>query len=175
MEVYTEKIAPLLDKACVTLHLSNFDNNEQLKKLVEKIPVPIKPSHIVLTASTLLVLLSLLNIGSSLICNVVGFLYPAYMSFKALETTDDSKDDKQWLTYWVVYSLFTVMDSFIGFTLSFIPFYYFLKLSFYVYLFHPKTMGATIVYDKIVNPLLKKYESQIDSKLTKAGVATKPE
>ena len=35
--------------------------------------------------------------------NVVGFVYPAYMSFKAIETEDDVDDDIQWLTYWVVF------------------------------------------------------------------------
>ncbi|EAR87858.1 HVA22/TB2/DP1 family protein (macronuclear) [Tetrahymena thermophila SB210] len=166
MEIYTEKVAPILDKVCKTVHLDALDENENLQALVKKIPIPVKPSHIILSLSAVLVLLSLLNVGSSLICNIVGFIYPAYMSFKALETTDN-KDDKQWLTYWVVYSLFTVMDSFIGFTLSFIPFYYFLKLAFFVYLFHPKTLGAVVVYDKVVQPLLKKYESDIDQNINK--------
>ncbi|KAL4476154.1 hypothetical protein ABPG74_009887 [Tetrahymena malaccensis] len=168
MEIYTQKVSPILDKVCDVCHLDGLNKNEFLQGLANKIPVPVKPSHIVLSLSAVLVLLSLLNVGSSLICNVVGFIYPAYMSFKALETTENN-DDKQWLTYWVVYSLFTVLDTFIGFTLSFIPFYYFLKLAFFVYLFHPKTLGAVIVYDKVVQPLLKKYESDIDQNLNKLG------
>jgi len=36
------------------------------------------------------------NIMGGLLSNFAGFLYPAYMSFKALET-DDKEDDKQWL------------------------------------------------------------------------------
>ncbi|KAL4499698.1 hypothetical protein ABPG72_017238 [Tetrahymena utriculariae] len=168
MEIYTQKVAPIMDKVCEILHLEGLNKNEFLTNLTNKIPIPVKPSHIVLNLSAVLILLSLLNVGSSLICNIVGFIYPAYMSFKALETTDN-KDDKQWLTYWVVYSLFTVMDTFIGFTLSFIPFYYFFKLAFFVYLFHPKTQGAVIVYDKVVQPLLKKYESDIDQNLKNFG------
>jgi len=35
----------------------------------------------------------------------VGFVYPAYMSLKSIETKTGS-DDKQWLTYWLVYSAF---------------------------------------------------------------------
>jgi len=90
------------------------------------------------------------------------------MSFKALETSG-SGDDKQWLTYWVVYSLFTVLDTFIGFTLSFIPFYYFIKLAFFVYLFHPQTLGASVIYDKVIQPVLKKYEGDIDSGINRVG------
>jgi len=123
---------------------------------------------LVLVAAGLLITLSLLNVGSSLICNFVGFLYPAYMSFKALETSG-SGDDKQWLTYWVVYSLFTVLDTFIGFTLSFIPFYYFIKLAFFVYLFHPQTLGASVIYDKVIQPVLKKYEGDIDSGINRVA------
>jgi len=34
----------------------------------------------------LAVLLVVLNMGAMLVTSIVGFLYPAYMSFKALET-----------------------------------------------------------------------------------------
>ena len=40
-----------------------------------------------------LFLLVLLGLGSNFIVNVVGILYPAYMSFKAIES-DDEEDDK---------------------------------------------------------------------------------
>ena len=45
--------------------------------------------------------------GDQLVCNSIGFLYPMYVSIKALESRDDS-DDTQWLTYWVVYAFFHV-------------------------------------------------------------------
>ena len=38
------------------------------------------------------------------------------------------------------------------FSFQFIPFYYFLKLGFLVYLFHPSTMGATSVYNTMILP-----------------------
>jgi len=40
---------------------------------------------------------------------------------------------------------------------------------FYVYLFHPRTKGATVVYDALIKPVLLNYESKIDDKLGKIG------
>ena len=47
--------------------------------------------------------------GTRLIVNLVGFFYPAYMSFKAIGTAD-KQDDKQWLTYWIVYGIFDLSE-----------------------------------------------------------------
>ena len=45
-----------------------------------------------------------------LICLVGGsFMYPAYMSFKSLEA-QDAKEDRMWLTYWVVYGCFGLIE-----------------------------------------------------------------
>ena len=41
-------------------------------------------------------------LGIDFIINCVGFIYPAYYSFKSLNTKTDY-DDKQWLIYWIVY------------------------------------------------------------------------
>lgn len=45
--------------------------------------------------------------------NVIGFLFPAYYSFKAIESPN-KEDDKQWLVYWVVYSFFTIIEAFVS-------------------------------------------------------------
>ena len=47
----------------------------------------------------------------SLICDVVGFVYPTYMSFKAIESGDDDTfDDRQWLVYWVVFAFLNMVE-----------------------------------------------------------------
>jgi receptor expression-enhancing protein 5/6 len=98
-------------------------------------------------------LLVVLDVGSSFLSNLVGFVYPSYMSFKALQTSY-SEDDRHWLTYWTVYSFVTLFDPFLEIIFSFIPMYHLFKLCFYVWLFNPKTQGAELIYQKAVKPFL---------------------
>ena len=93
----------------------------------------------------------MLGVGQTYLTQVIAVLYPAFMSFIAMES-EEAGADKQWLTYWVVYGAFSILDQFAGFILSFIPFYYFLKVGFLVWCMHPSTNGATIVYDTYILP-----------------------
>ena len=113
------------------------------------------------------VVLVMLGIGQTYITNVIGVAYPAFMSFLALES-EAKDDDKQWLTYWVCFGAFNIIDQFAGIILSFIPFYFFLKLGFLVYLFHPATLGATQVYQSFILPRVQEYQHQLES-LQKQG------
>jgi receptor expression-enhancing protein 5/6 len=115
-----------------------------------------------------LVLFVVFGVGSSIITNVIGVAYPVFMSFRALESADDLADDKQWLTYWVVFGLFNVTDSFAGFILHFIPFYYVLKVATLIWLFHPKFLGATYVYNELIQPYVG-HINEIESEIDKAG------
>ena len=98
-----------------------------------------------------LVLFVVFGIGQSIITNVIGVAYPIFMSFHALESPATG-DDKQWLTYWVVFGLFNVTDQCAGFILHFIPFYYVLKVATLIWLFHPAFLGATYVYNEFIRP-----------------------
>jgi len=76
----------------------------------------------------------------------VGFIYPSYASYKALESKAPAAA-AQWLTYWVVFSLFTVFEYFADWLISWVPFYYLAKLAFVLWLQMPQTQGATqVVY-----------------------------
>jgi receptor expression-enhancing protein 5/6 len=108
------------------------------------------------------VALVMLGIGQTYITNIIGVAYPAFMSFMALES-EGLDDDKQWLTYWVCFGAFNIIDQFAGIILSFIPFYFFLKCGFLVYLFHPTTLGATTVYNSIILPRMKEYQTHLDA------------
>lgn len=62
-----------------------------------------------------------LNYGGQILSNMVGFIFPgiplfehfaenpAYESIRAIESAG-SADDTQWLTYWVVFSFFNVVE-----------------------------------------------------------------
>ena len=92
----------------------------------------------------------------------VGVLIPAHFSMKAL-ATEAKDDDKQWLTYWTVFSLFVIAELFFGIVLKALPFYYIGKLVFLIWLFLPNTQGATLIYEKILRHFFKRVERDIDN------------
>ena len=83
---------------------------------------------------------TLLGTFESLISNFIGIVYPAFKSFEAIES-EDKNDEKQWLIYWVCFACFTVSDQVVGRLVlkKIVPFYFFIKIGFLVFLFHPRT------------------------------------
>lgn len=154
-----------IDSICERTGLSELERIKPLQELAQK--VGMKASHFGLSIIALISVLAIFRYGSTFISFSVGFLYPAYMSFKAIETRDNRQEDRLWLTYWVVFGLLYVADDFFGIVLSFLPLYNILKVCFYVWLFHPKTKGALTIYDKVVKGVFKRYEPTIDSGLEK--------
>jgi receptor expression-enhancing protein 5/6 len=117
------------------------------------------------------VLFVYLNVLESFITNLVGTLYPAFWTMKSIEMRGD--DDKQWLTYWVVFAFFSIIDMFSGFILKFIPFYFFLKIIFLIWLFMPNSGGAHIIYHLLVVRVFKSFEKNIDHATDKFSEYTK--
>ena len=111
--------------------------------------------------AVVLVLVFILGFGASLIANAVGVIYPAYRSFRAIES-EQGADDKKWLTYWLVFAFISFIDNFAQFILVYIPFYFILKLIFLLYLFLPITEGAEAIYERYLLPFYKKYEGHLD-------------
>ena len=119
--------------------------------------------------STVLLISSIfcfINLFSKYITCLVGVILPAYWSIKAIESPQYD-DDKQWLTYWAIYGLFTLLDQFANIILRIFPFYFIFKIIFLIWCFMPNTMGALFIYNKFVAPYFKKYEDKIDKKIEK--------
>mmetsp|Transcript_2360 Transcript_2360/g.3464 ORF Transcript_2360/g.3464 Transcript_2360/m.3464 type:complete len:180 (+) Transcript_2360:64-603(+) len=91
--------------------------------------------------------------GTKLITDLFSFVYPAYMSFKAIDSPD-SNQDIQWLTYWVVFAFFSIIESVASFLTDLIPFYFVIKLAFFIWLYHPKFLGAGVLYGQVLKPML---------------------
>lgn len=97
--------------------------------------------------------------GSPFLCDLIGFVFPAYLSFKAVESKD-TKDDTQWLTYWIVYSYFGILEFFSDYILFWIPFYSLIKCSFLLWMVNYN--GASLIYTRFVRPFLATREKMID-------------
>uniref|UniRef100_A0A914KKD0 Receptor expression-enhancing protein n=1 Tax=Meloidogyne incognita TaxID=6306 RepID=A0A914KKD0_MELIC len=104
---------------------------------------------------------------AQLACNITGFLYPAYVSIKAIES-HTKEDDTQWLTYWVVFALLNIIEFFSDSILYYFPFYYLLKCIFLLWLYMPSTLGALLIYDRLIRPFHLQYQAQIEEKLNSA-------
>mmetsp|Transcript_11776 Transcript_11776/g.17834 ORF Transcript_11776/g.17834 Transcript_11776/m.17834 type:complete len:294 (+) Transcript_11776:55-936(+) len=94
-------------------------------------------------------LILLLVCGVNLLVDIAGFVYPLYASVKAIESADTA-DDKQWLTYWIIFTQFKIIESVADFLISFIPLYFLIKIAFLVWCYHPSFNGATVLYDIII-------------------------
>ena len=133
---------------------------EVLKKIQDATNVPI--GAILLGVLTICVVLVGFDTGcANAIVQVLAVGYPAIQSVLALES-EDKDDDKQWLTYWMVYSIFVLFEGIGNWLLKLIPFYFLIKLLFLIWLQNPLTRGATILYNQYIQPLGKKYKAQID-------------
>ncbi|KAK2765968.1 ER membrane protein DP1/Yop1 [Arachnomyces sp. PD_36] len=95
------------------------------------------------------------NIAGEFLVNLVAFLLPGFYSLQALFTAT-STDDTQWLTYWVVFAFFTVVESAISAAYWF-PFYYLFKLAFVLWMALPQTGGAQIVFSSFIQPVFARY------------------
>lgn len=69
------------------------------------------------------------GLGVASLSSLVGFGYPAYKSFQAIESKHKG-DDAQWLVYWVIFAIFSIMEVFADVILYWVPFYYAFKLAF---------------------------------------------
>jgi len=105
--------------------------------------------------------------AAQLVCNTVGFLYPAYISIKAIESKQKD-DDTKWLTYWVVFSVFSVVEYFADFIVGWFPLYWLIKCIFLIWLMIPTELnGSVILYKKVIRPYFLRHQSVIDDGLNK--------
>ncbi|XP_028137340.1 uncharacterized protein LOC114331861 isoform X1 [Diabrotica virgifera virgifera] len=107
------------------------------------------------------------SILSRLVILLIGTLYPAYASYKAVRTKN-VREYVKWMMYWIVFALFTCVETFTDVFFSWFPFYYEVKIILVIWLLSPATKGSSILYRKFVHPTLSSREQEIDEYISKA-------
>ncbi|XP_046744549.1 receptor expression-enhancing protein 5-like isoform X1 [Diprion similis] len=124
--------------------------------------------YIFLASVGFLALYLVVGIGQQLVCNIIGFLYPAYCSMKALESPQKD-DDTKWLTYWVVFAVFTIIEFFADYIVFWLPIYWLIKCLFYVWLMVPiEYNGSLIIYRRVIRPKFLQYQPNLDAIISNA-------
>ncbi|KAI8811665.1 TB2/DP1, HVA22 family-domain-containing protein [Cladochytrium replicatum] len=102
---------------------------------------------------------------SNVICIAAGATFPAYISFKVLQSGDPGLI-QQWLTFWTVNGWYLTAQLISDYTLFWIPFYNQTKIAFVLWLvfFH----GATFLYLFHLQPFLVQHERRIDGVLARS-------
>eukprot|EP00092_Neocalanus_flemingeri_P059914 GFUD01071762.1.p1 GENE.GFUD01071762.1~~GFUD01071762.1.p1 ORF type:complete len:167 (-),score=29.82 GFUD01071762.1:25-525(-) len=89
------------------------------------------------------------------------FLIPAYLTMAAV-STPSQEDDQSWLRYWVVISLFSLMELPLD-NLDFLPGYNITKLVFGMWCLLPGPLSGSNVIFQMIHPLFEKCHYQINT------------
>jgi len=120
-------------------------------------------SYAFLGAVFCLVSLHSINAFAAPVSNLVGWVVPAYLSIKALESSGH-QDDIQWLTYWVVFGFFNFLESFaLRAVLYYLPWYFVFKTVFILWLQLPAFRGAQALYGTVVKPIFTNVHQKASS------------
>ena len=92
-------------------------------------------------------------------------VYPGLMSIRAIES-EHKKDDKKWLTYWMIFGLLNVAETFLPFVFYLVPYWFYLKPLFFLWLI--KFNGAQILFESVLQELLRKYKPVLLELIKKA-------
>ncbi|ESW28903.1 hypothetical protein PHAVU_002G027400 [Phaseolus vulgaris] len=112
--------------------------------------------------------LLLCPLGSNVVirtaCCSVGVALPVYSTFKAIESKDQSAQQRC-LLYWAAYGSFSLVEVFTDKLISWCPMYYHLKFAFLVWLQLPSTSGAKQLYANHLRPFLLRHQARVDQVL----------
>jgi len=135
--------------------------NEYLNKAEKS--TGIEKRKLVLTTGFVLSALVIIGYGAQLICNGIGFAYPAYSSILAIESRN-KEDDTLWLTYWVVFASLCLIEFFSDFILFLIPFYWLLKSIFLIWCFMPwRLNGSKFIYYRFIRPVFLTHLGELET------------
>ncbi|KAI8360918.1 TB2/DP1, HVA22 family-domain-containing protein [Choanephora cucurbitarum] len=137
---------------------------EYANQLERKIGIP--KSYLVAGVSLFFLAFVILDRGAKILTSAMAWIYPAYASFKTIESPS-RENDTQWLTYWTVIAFFHMIEYFSDILLFWFPFYYTFKIIFILWLILPQFQGAQFVYSRVLRPFLLGAQPEIERRKTK--------
>jgi len=152
---------------------SAIEGNSMTRSLVDPVyeRVKIDKAYIFLVEALLpIVIICTLGFGNFIV-DLIAFVYPLYMSLKAIESSDKD-DDTAMLTYWLMFSFIKVFESMFGWLTAIIPFYFIFKIALCIWCYHPKSLGANTLYHRIVKPFIVPKMNEILGVTSSSGANT---
>ncbi|KAI9340496.1 TB2/DP1, HVA22 family-domain-containing protein [Obelidium mucronatum] len=108
---------------------------------------------IYLIAAALYVICVAAGFFSGFLTYALAFGWPVVMSLRAAESC--KKEDVQaWLSYWIIVSLMTLVEYGGSTILNLLPFYYFFKMVFILWLIIPYFRGSLVLYNLVLKHIL---------------------
>jgi receptor expression-enhancing protein 5/6 len=144
--------------------LEDIAKSLKLDWLAEQLPKPVlaklnevekmtkqPKSLMVLGVVAILLLVLFFLMSEDFMLDVVGVLYPGYRTLIVLSGLIE-EDFTFWLTYWVTYASWRLFTKFFGFVIMMIPFNFYLKCTFLLWLYLPSFKGTDVVREKVLKP-----------------------
>lgn len=167
MATHLANVGQKLDEYKASLERALNDQSKPwyntLDKIEQKTTAP--KLYVFLGATAFLALYLVFGYGAQLLCNIIGVVYPAYISIHAIESST-KLDDTKWLTYWVTYGIMSIIEYFSALLTSVIPFYWLLKCIFLVWCMLPMEQnGSFVIYNRVIRPYFLKHHEAVDTAL----------
>jgi len=118
------------------------------------------------TAALLLLLLK----GFAIVVTCYTVIYPGLLSIRAINSRGKN-DDKTWLTYWLIFGLLHVAETFVPFIFYFVPYWSWVRFGLFIWLV--QFNGSKTLYDTVLRDLLNKHKDLIKDIIsrTQSGVS----
>jgi len=125
--------------------------NEHLKLIEDKTKIKTNKFFTILAICLVLIWTGIYDIYISYL---VTIFFPSRWTLREIQKKE-LDGAKQWLTYWVIFAIFVLIDMISPYLREIVPFYIFLRTIILLWLYLPNFNGAVIVYNTFILEILK--------------------